>query len=150
MRHEKLLYNIHYRSFSVYLKFVIHMVYLYFESPPISHHSVLHSTSLSLFLSLSSLALVLPDYSHHYIKATIGDTITQAKCKLQQDARFLASIRLRGYFRVISCESTPAPTPHAHTFIPHIPLTLPCRVGQCDSSVVVSFPWFQIDKATAC
>uniref|UniRef100_A0A3B5M1W5 Calcium channel, voltage-dependent, alpha 2/delta subunit 1a n=1 Tax=Xiphophorus couchianus TaxID=32473 RepID=A0A3B5M1W5_9TELE len=29
-----------------------------------------------------SLALVLPNYSMHYIRATIGDTITQAKCKL--------------------------------------------------------------------
>uniref|UniRef100_A0A7N9AVW1 Calcium channel, voltage-dependent, alpha 2/delta subunit 1a n=1 Tax=Mastacembelus armatus TaxID=205130 RepID=A0A7N9AVW1_9TELE len=28
-----------------------------------------------------SLALVLPEYSMHYIRATIGDTITQAKCK---------------------------------------------------------------------
>ncbi|XP_069556479.1 voltage-dependent calcium channel subunit alpha-2/delta-1a isoform X3 [Brachyistius frenatus] len=28
-----------------------------------------------------SLALVLPQYSLHYIRATIGDTITQAKCK---------------------------------------------------------------------
>uniref|UniRef100_A0A8C9VRH0 Calcium voltage-gated channel auxiliary subunit alpha2delta 1 n=1 Tax=Scleropages formosus TaxID=113540 RepID=A0A8C9VRH0_SCLFO len=28
-----------------------------------------------------SLALVLPEYSMHYIHATIGDTITQAKCK---------------------------------------------------------------------
>uniref|UniRef100_A0A8C6WSV8 Calcium channel, voltage-dependent, alpha 2/delta subunit 1a n=1 Tax=Neogobius melanostomus TaxID=47308 RepID=A0A8C6WSV8_9GOBI len=28
-----------------------------------------------------SLALVLPEYSKHYIRATIGDTITQAKCK---------------------------------------------------------------------
>uniref|UniRef100_A0A3B4Z7J3 Calcium channel, voltage-dependent, alpha 2/delta subunit 1a n=1 Tax=Seriola lalandi dorsalis TaxID=1841481 RepID=A0A3B4Z7J3_SERLL len=28
-----------------------------------------------------SLALVLPQYSMHYIRATIGDTITQAKCK---------------------------------------------------------------------
>uniref|UniRef100_A0A668AFM6 Calcium channel, voltage-dependent, alpha 2/delta subunit 1a n=1 Tax=Myripristis murdjan TaxID=586833 RepID=A0A668AFM6_9TELE len=28
-----------------------------------------------------SLALVLPEYSLHYIRATIGDTITQAKCK---------------------------------------------------------------------
>lgn len=31
--------------------------------------------------SLCSLAIVLPDYSVSYIKATIGDTITQAKCK---------------------------------------------------------------------
>uniref|UniRef100_A0A8C4IPM2 Calcium channel, voltage-dependent, alpha 2/delta subunit 1a n=1 Tax=Dicentrarchus labrax TaxID=13489 RepID=A0A8C4IPM2_DICLA len=30
-----------------------------------------------------SLALVLPEYSMHYIRANIGDTITQAKCKLQ-------------------------------------------------------------------
>uniref|UniRef100_A0AAQ4P6Z6 Calcium channel, voltage-dependent, alpha 2/delta subunit 1a n=1 Tax=Gasterosteus aculeatus aculeatus TaxID=481459 RepID=A0AAQ4P6Z6_GASAC len=29
----------------------------------------------------SSLALVLPDYSMHYIRAKIADTITQAKCK---------------------------------------------------------------------
>uniref|UniRef100_A0A3B3ZI21 VWFA domain-containing protein n=1 Tax=Periophthalmus magnuspinnatus TaxID=409849 RepID=A0A3B3ZI21_9GOBI len=28
-----------------------------------------------------SLALVLPEYSKHYIRAKIGDTITQAKCK---------------------------------------------------------------------
>uniref|UniRef100_A0A8C4IPR4 Calcium channel, voltage-dependent, alpha 2/delta subunit 1a n=1 Tax=Dicentrarchus labrax TaxID=13489 RepID=A0A8C4IPR4_DICLA len=28
-----------------------------------------------------SLALVLPEYSMHYIRANIGDTITQAKCK---------------------------------------------------------------------
>uniref|UniRef100_A0A8C5HTQ4 Voltage-dependent calcium channel subunit alpha-2/delta-1-like n=1 Tax=Gouania willdenowi TaxID=441366 RepID=A0A8C5HTQ4_GOUWI len=28
-----------------------------------------------------SLALALPEYSLHYIRATIGDTITQAKCK---------------------------------------------------------------------
>uniref|UniRef100_A0A3P8VD67 Calcium channel, voltage-dependent, alpha 2/delta subunit 1a n=1 Tax=Cynoglossus semilaevis TaxID=244447 RepID=A0A3P8VD67_CYNSE len=28
-----------------------------------------------------SLALVLPEYSMHYIRATIGDTITQARCK---------------------------------------------------------------------
>lgn len=32
-------------------------------------------------VSSLSLALVLPDYSMHYIKAKIGDTITQAKCK---------------------------------------------------------------------
>uniref|UniRef100_A0A6Q2Y0I2 VWFA domain-containing protein n=1 Tax=Esox lucius TaxID=8010 RepID=A0A6Q2Y0I2_ESOLU len=31
------------------------------------------------YLSVSSLALVLPHYSLHYIHATIGDTITQAK-----------------------------------------------------------------------
>lgn len=36
---------------------------------------------LFLVSSLCSLALVLPDYSVSYIKATIGDTITQAKCK---------------------------------------------------------------------
>lgn len=33
---------------------------------------------------LLSLALVLPQYSKHYIKAKIGDTITQAKCKCRQ------------------------------------------------------------------
>lgn len=33
---------------------------------------------------LLSLALVLPQYSKHYIKANIGDTITQAKCKCRQ------------------------------------------------------------------
>ncbi|XP_036005227.1 voltage-dependent calcium channel subunit alpha-2/delta-1a [Fundulus heteroclitus] len=32
-----------------------------------------------------SLALVLPDYSVHYIRATIGDTITQAKSFLEKD-----------------------------------------------------------------
>ncbi|XP_044198648.1 voltage-dependent calcium channel subunit alpha-2/delta-1-like isoform X4 [Thunnus albacares] len=32
-----------------------------------------------------SLALVLPDYSMHYIRATIGDTITQAKSFLGKD-----------------------------------------------------------------
>uniref|UniRef100_A0A671Z3Z2 Calcium channel, voltage-dependent, alpha 2/delta subunit 1a n=1 Tax=Sparus aurata TaxID=8175 RepID=A0A671Z3Z2_SPAAU len=32
-------------------------------------------------VSSLSLALVLPDYSMHYIAAKIGDTITQAKCK---------------------------------------------------------------------
>uniref|UniRef100_A0AAX7SIS2 VWFA domain-containing protein n=1 Tax=Astatotilapia calliptera TaxID=8154 RepID=A0AAX7SIS2_ASTCA len=31
-----------------------------------------------------SLALVLPEYSMHYIRATIGDTITQAKCKFSE------------------------------------------------------------------
>lgn len=32
-------------------------------------------------MCLLSLALVLPQYSKNYIKAKIGDTITQAKCK---------------------------------------------------------------------
>lgn len=36
---------------------------------------------------LLSLALVLPQYSKHYIKAKIGDTITQAKCKCPQNRR---------------------------------------------------------------
>uniref|UniRef100_A0A8C9Y6T8 Calcium channel, voltage-dependent, alpha 2/delta subunit 1a n=1 Tax=Sander lucioperca TaxID=283035 RepID=A0A8C9Y6T8_SANLU len=31
-----------------------------------------------------SLALVLPDYSMHYIRANIADTITQAKCKFSE------------------------------------------------------------------
>uniref|UniRef100_A0A6Q2ZIG8 VWFA domain-containing protein n=1 Tax=Esox lucius TaxID=8010 RepID=A0A6Q2ZIG8_ESOLU len=35
-----------------------------------------------------SLALVLPHYSLHYIHATIGDTITQAKCKYLQADMF--------------------------------------------------------------
>lgn len=34
-----------------------------------------------MFILSSSLALVLPEYSLHYIQATIGDTITQAKCE---------------------------------------------------------------------
>lgn len=34
-----------------------------------------------LCVSSLSLALVLPEYSMHYLKANIGDTITQAKCK---------------------------------------------------------------------
>lgn len=40
-------------------------------------------SKMSCFYHLSSrsLALVLPEYSMHYIRATIGDTITQAKCK---------------------------------------------------------------------
>uniref|UniRef100_A0A3P9HV88 Calcium channel, voltage-dependent, alpha 2/delta subunit 1a n=1 Tax=Oryzias latipes TaxID=8090 RepID=A0A3P9HV88_ORYLA len=38
--------------------------------------------SISFFcFSSRSLALVLPDYNKYYIRATIGDTITQAKCK---------------------------------------------------------------------
>ena len=36
---------------------------------------------LTVCVSFLSLALVLPDYSMHYIAAKIGDTITQAKCK---------------------------------------------------------------------
>uniref|UniRef100_A0A7N6BBN2 VWFA domain-containing protein n=1 Tax=Anabas testudineus TaxID=64144 RepID=A0A7N6BBN2_ANATE len=36
-----------------------------------------------------SLALVLPEYSMHYIRATIGDTITQAKCKESHNTLYL-------------------------------------------------------------
>lgn len=39
---------------------------------------------------LLSLALVLPQYSKHYIKAKIGDTITQAKCKCRQQSPVFA------------------------------------------------------------
>lgn len=38
---------------------------------------------------LLSLALVLPQYSKHYIKSKIGDTITQAKCKCRRNHRSL-------------------------------------------------------------
>uniref|UniRef100_A0A669B784 Calcium channel, voltage-dependent, alpha 2/delta subunit 1a n=1 Tax=Oreochromis niloticus TaxID=8128 RepID=A0A669B784_ORENI len=43
-------------------------------------------SKMSCFYHLSSrsLALVLPEYSMHYIRATIGDTITQAKCKFSE------------------------------------------------------------------
>uniref|UniRef100_A0A8C2KN56 Calcium channel, voltage-dependent, alpha 2/delta subunit 1a n=1 Tax=Cyprinus carpio TaxID=7962 RepID=A0A8C2KN56_CYPCA len=56
--------------------------------------SIFMSGSLLLFILIyflclpSSLALVLPDYSISYIKATILDTITQAKCNfLASEAR---------------------------------------------------------------
>uniref|UniRef100_A0A673M8S3 Voltage-dependent calcium channel subunit alpha-2/delta-1-like n=1 Tax=Sinocyclocheilus rhinocerous TaxID=307959 RepID=A0A673M8S3_9TELE len=51
----------------------------------LNYNNVRKSTAfhphLFLVSSLCSLALVLPDYSVSYIKATIVDTITQAKCK---------------------------------------------------------------------
>uniref|UniRef100_A0A3Q3LVU5 Calcium channel, voltage-dependent, alpha 2/delta subunit 1a n=1 Tax=Mastacembelus armatus TaxID=205130 RepID=A0A3Q3LVU5_9TELE len=39
-----------------------------------------------------SLALVLPEYSMHYIRATIGDTITQAKCKETHNSSYLSPV----------------------------------------------------------
>ncbi|XP_024141291.1 voltage-dependent calcium channel subunit alpha-2/delta-1 isoform X2 [Oryzias melastigma] len=44
-----------------------------------------------------SLALVLPDYSKHYIKATIGDTITQAKWKDVSETLLVDKFNEYGY-----------------------------------------------------
>ncbi|XP_064199214.1 voltage-dependent calcium channel subunit alpha-2/delta-1-like isoform X2 [Anguilla rostrata] len=44
-----------------------------------------------------SLALVLPEYSLHYIQARIGDTITQAKCEYFSETMQLENFEEYGY-----------------------------------------------------
>lgn len=53
-----------------------------------------------------SLALVLPEYSMHYIRATIGDTITQAKCKYCSQSALPFSFSTRFFFLLLSSTQT--------------------------------------------
>lgn len=88
---------------------------------------------LFLVSSLCSLALVLPDYSVSYIKATIGDTITQAKCKYppEHHSPFSNSVEslgqaiawAPGFYPKSPPQLNPVPSVHFTSLFWHLSLT---------------------------
>uniref|UniRef100_A0A3Q2Q9Q3 Calcium channel, voltage-dependent, alpha 2/delta subunit 1a n=1 Tax=Fundulus heteroclitus TaxID=8078 RepID=A0A3Q2Q9Q3_FUNHE len=81
-----------------------------------------------------SLALVLPDYSVHYIRATIGDTITQAKCKLPFTVAFAVFAVWQcswfKYFKITSkCQASIKHSPGFCYYVLIAVFSLPVRHG---------------------